>query len=264
MASFETPYTISEFMDTNMLRSLVDSITDTIPSTRIRLTMDDIERLENLVVLPKKENGNYYVPSDIIEANIVPIKSLAIEMDLRPLKEEVVRFDTYVVDRSIYGEDAAMAMISYTKTGTRHRVHLINVKDGQLVYAVAPGNDPELAEQIWNQTFTFSEIWYYIQVSLLHPTLKEVFRRSGIMGDKEREESKDYKKRPLFYQKVKTINIREFDEAVKRSINRKALIWYVIGHWRTYKDGRRIFIQPYWKGALRETKATDTPRERVI
>ncbi|MBQ2437167.1 MAG: hypothetical protein II265_03655, partial [Clostridia bacterium] len=106
MASFETPYTISEFMDTNMLRSLVDSITDTIPSTRIRLTMDDIERLENLVVLPKKENGNYYVPSDIIEANIVPIKSLAIEMDLRPLKEEVIRFDTYVVDRSIYGEDA--------------------------------------------------------------------------------------------------------------------------------------------------------------
>ena len=44
------------------------------------------------------------------------------------------------------------------------------------------------------------------------------------------------------------------------------MLWYVAGHWRTYKDGRKIFIKPHWKGPLRDSKnkiGIET-RERVI
>jgi hypothetical protein len=47
------------------------------------------------------------------------------------------------------------------------------------------------------------------------------------------------------------------------------MIWYVTGHWREYKKtGKRIFIQGYWKGALRDMKSTAfqnlEPREREL
>ena len=28
-------------------------------------------------------------------------------------------------------------------------------------------------------------------------------------------------------------------------------LWYVIGHWRTYSSGKKIFIKGYWKGPER-------------
>ena len=50
-----------------------------------------------------------------------------------------------------------------------------------------------------------------------------------------------------------------------KKINRKCLCWYVIGHWREYKNGNKIFIQGYWKGALRNAKKNyDDGRERII
>ena len=45
---------------------------------------------------------------------------------------------------------------------------------------------------------------------------------------------------------------------------RHALLWHVIGHWRTYKSGKKVFVQPYWKGALREVKNMEEAREREI
>ena len=232
------------------------------PSTIIRITPDDINRLNKIVNI--HEN---YIPSDIIEANIIPIHSLAIDFDVREQFGRILRFDVVALDaeEKRSSNDALMVIPYIHGRIAESGATLIRINDGRL--------QAFWDSRIWEdeaKDFHFALIsniivgWYCIQVALLHPTIKEVFRRSGIMSDKDREEIKDYKKRPLFYQKVKTINQREFDDAVKRSINRKTLIWYVIGHWRNYKDGRRIFIQPYWKGALRETKMTEVPRERVI
>lgn len=236
-----------------------------IPSATIRLTLDDIKRLEQLVTLPaNSKTGWYYVPSDIIEGNIVPIRSLQIQLDRRPSIEGITLYNVFAIDRDMYGDSAGIAICIPNVQDMIFDCHIISVEDGHLCFPYYEELGKEQADEFCNILYTICSFWYYVQIALLHPTIKEVFRHSGIMSDKDREESKDYKKRPLFYQKVKTINMREFDEAVKHSINRKALIWYVIGHWRTYKDGRRIFIQPYWKGALRETKTVETPRERII
>lgn len=228
-------------------------------STIIRIAIDDVLRLQNLIPLPDNK-----VPSDIVEANLVPIRNLAIELDYRGVHpiNEIYRFDVFALDREKFNDDNAVAIVRH-EHGNRYAT-ILCVLDGLLQVELRDDADEDEIEKDLVVIGVLMSIWYRIQVSLLHPTIKEVFRHSGIMSDKDREESKDYKKRPLYYQKVKTINQREFDEAVKRNIVRKTLIWYVIGHWRNYKDGRRIFIQPYWKGALRETKMTETPRERVI
>ena len=49
-----------------------------------------------------------------------------------------------------------------------------------------------------------------------------------------------------------------------REYERHTLVWYVIGHWRNYGSGKRVFIQPYWKGALRNLKMSLDGRDREI
>jgi hypothetical protein len=66
---------------------------------------------------------------------------------------------------------------------------------------------------------------------------------------------------------MSTIDIDKAFE--KRGFIRRSMIWYVTGHWREYKKtGKRIFIQGYWKGALRDMKSTAfqnlEPREREL
>ena len=41
--------------------------------------------------------------------------------------------------------------------------------------------------------------------------------------------------------------------------------WYVIGHYRHYKNGKTGWVNGYWKGALRETKKSfDEGRQRIL
>ena len=76
---------------------------------------------------------------------------------------------------------------------------------------------------------------------------------------------KNGKKRPLRYIKRHIINADDFTEKLhgNRSFQRHTLVWYVIGHWRAYSNGKKVFIKPYWKGALRDTKSANA-REREI
>jgi hypothetical protein len=67
------------------------------------------------------------------------------------------------------------------------------------------------------------------------------------------------------------LNIADMEECAhtkeaEKTYHRKCLVWHVIGHWRTYKNGTKIFIQPYWKGVLRKVKkACDVePRSREL
>ena len=58
------------------------------------------------------------------------------------------------------------------------------------------------------------------------------------------------------YHRFNTEDIKEGIYGSKNSqYNRKTMVWYVIGHWRYYKNtGKKIFINPYWKGPMREIK----------
>ena len=120
------------------------------------------------------------------------------------------------------------------------------------------------------------EIWYTIQISMLHPILKNIYSNPStsiihISSNNNKKKKKNNKKKKIVYYKKHIITDdkinKVFDEYKTSHKNqRHEMLWYVAGHWRTYKDGRKIFIKPHWKGPLRDSKnkiGIET-RERVI
>lgn len=111
---------------------------------------------------------------------------------------------------------------------------------------------------------------YAVECFLLNPVVMEVFKRNSAPTPVDiNKHSKSPKKQKIKYVKRHVINANEIDEAFeKRGFVRKSMIWYVTGHWREYKNGKRIFIQGYWKGALRHSKDTAfknlEPRDREM
>jgi len=109
--------------------------------------------------------------------------------------------------------------------------------------------------------------WYGIQIALLHPTVKEIFNKPQRTTYNIKEAKVKHKsKRKVRYIKRHVLDAARLEKLIhgEGKINRRALIWPVIGHWRTLKSGKKIFIQPYWKGELKEMKKAAEERERII
>lgn len=113
------------------------------------------------------------------------------------------------------------------------------------------------------------EVWYAIQILLLHPRSVEVKRKATKqrLHGKEKIISSN-SSRKVKYIRHYTITKDDvnyiLDGDTEHTYNRKCLSWYVIGHWRKYKSGKKIFINGYWKGALRETKRSYDERNRTV
>lgn len=101
--------------------------------------------------------------------------------------------------------------------------------------------------------------WYGIQIALLHPMVQTIFTNSKpveMIMKPVHISSSPKKRTKVRYIKKHIINLSNINESLKcesSSIERKTMIWYVIGHWRDYK-GKKIFIKGYWKGPLRKMK----------
>jgi hypothetical protein len=110
------------------------------------------------------------------------------------------------------------------------------------------------------------ETWYGIQIALLHPLVKDVFSKPRTVPlNTGSAKAKNCGKRRVRYVKKHVINPGQIEKALcGGGAVRHTLVWYVIGHWRKFADGRKVFIKPYWKGALREIKRSMTDREREI
>lgn len=102
------------------------------------------------------------------------------------------------------------------------------------------------------------DTWYGIQISLLHPQIQMLFKTPSKEKIYKREGSGKDRKRVVKYVHKHYITPEGIDEALyghgHRDFERKTMAWYVIGHWRQYKNGTRKFINGYWKGPLREMK----------
>ena len=110
--------------------------------------------------------------------------------------------------------------------------------------------------------------WYAIEVSLLNPLVKNVLSKHNTEVNNHTYTKYSTKKKPKKYIKVHYVNKIDIDDEInkvkkERGFNRHTLIWYQIGHWRTYKSGKKVFIKPCWKGPLRLIKDTNT-QDRVI
>ena len=115
-------------------------------------------------------------------------------------------------------------------------------------------------------------LWYVIQIYMLNPRTKTIFKnctkfknaeyRKATSRERENKRISKYIKHIVVSDEL--INKALYDNSEKRKINRRCLIWYVLGHWRTYKSGKKIFINGYWKGELRSIKQNLDERERLI
>lgn len=108
--------------------------------------------------------------------------------------------------------------------------------------------------------------WYSIQISLLHPRIKEGYHTDDpSVRNAKKKKSKQTKRHTKLIRRLYLDEDVLDRETTSNSINRKTLVWYVCGHFRHYKSGKIIFIQPYWKGALRKVKQNlDKGRDREI
>ena len=123
----------------------------------------------------------------------------------------------------------------------------------------------DLESELYHWAHLGITIYYAIMVALLNPCIKEVFlKNSSAMPMSTGKATGRNKRAKIRYVKRHIMNAADIKNAFeKRGFIRRTMIWYVTGHWREYKNGKRIFIQGYWKGALRDIKAaTDLAEER--
>lgn len=109
-------------------------------------------------------------------------------------------------------------------------------------------------------------IWYAIQVTLLNPLCKEFTSTTTVVQEttSNKKQKKPPKKKYIKRLYIDTNKMDELGICVEKNKHKfKSPIWWVMGHWRQYKSGKRVFIKGYWKGALRELQNSES-RERVI
>lgn len=112
--------------------------------------------------------------------------------------------------------------------------------------------------------------WVCTQIILLHPTLKYIFDKPKIIGFDKNGKKVKKKKQAVSYIRKHKITTGDIDKELfpftqeRGSHTITCPYWYVIGHWRHYKD-HKTWIPGYWKGSMRDLKNKQIePRERKI
>jgi len=236
-----------------------------------------------------ENRGTIFVPSDLFFAKTIALRDVVIEVDERNdfsngtvCKARVIIFDDYK-----QRVENAFA----TESEEHFEVGIFVGYDGDfpaffIPLYVCPGYD----FMVWKEKYglfpgvsfnvipsryeingavlTFFETWYGIQIALLHPDVKDVFKNpQRTQSNDHSEKAKKKKRRVVRYVRKHIITLTELEEYAKtedaeRKYHRKCLVWHVIGHWRTYKNGTRVFIQPHWRGVLRQIKTASNVEAR--
>jgi len=142
---------------------------------------------------------------------------------------------------------------------------LDKISNGPLIHV-----DDEMVDELTALLYMGISIWYSVNTALLNPVIKDVFvTHSKSTPVSNGKASGTNKRAKIRYVKQHIISMDDVNNAFeKRGFIRRSMIWYVTGHWREYKNGKRIFIQGYWKGALRNMKDEAfqnlEPREREL
>lgn len=125
----------------------------------------------------------------------------------------------------------------------------------------------ELADLFISVVFILS-IWYGCQLAMLHPATVTIFQNPEYIkrSREDRLKQKSKKKSSVKYVKRHVIKQGAIKEALieaatahgqtggesQRAYERHTLLWRVIGHYRTYSNGKKVWIKPHWKGALKD------------
>ncbi len=281
-----------EFLHEDVNEALLRKIDASRPSDIIRLSGESDKRLINLWEGGIKEQikkSGVFIPSDLFFAKTVPLMDCTIVVDERDCVENATTTTYRVVIFGDYAEELHAAtendivkvgciILDNGSTSLFFPINVVRGVDGVMFGDVGYRNiTAEYRAEIEKVTsvqstmqmaISFLETWYGIQIALLHPIVHDVFRHPKTTVDSGgRVKKQGQRKNKVRYVKEHIIASAELDTAVygeDKTFTRHALVWYVIGHWRVYADGRKVFVKPYWKGTLRDLKLGDSDREREI
>lgn len=261
---------------------LIQEISKSCSTDIVNLTR---ESDEELIYLWEKKGEKVTIPSDLFFAQTIPLMDVEISVDERMqggivVNYRVIVFDNYI--KKLDSEDVeivgAVIIPIHGITEIIIPIRILNGFDSVLNGAIGFRNMTKLqrnfasnhlsVSQIAQQMLEALETWYGLQIALLHPSVKEVFLNpQNTKRSQLNEHMNKNSKKKIKYVKKHIVNADDLKRKIhgeSKSFQRKALIWYVTGHWRTYKNGSKVFINPYFKGALRETKKLSSIREREI
>lgn len=269
------------------------------PNDFIKLTHPEMEKLEQLWTRFLPDDSEFkdkaLVPADLILAGTIPLTDMILEMDLdsddRFYRFRIVIFEDYkeVIEKELNDLDDESSIVvglvirQFTEPGTGNEIGLpitvsknenyINNIQRMYYRGVPAGMKQDAIPQ--GLAFLLQSgalgVWYGIQLALLNPITKEAFAKCG------KEKIKDYipdEAKKNAYRKgatryIKKIKLHEenFNKLLNGTGNsreRHTLAWRVIGHWRHYKNGRTIFIKPYWKGVFRDIQKADCRNREIV
>lgn len=264
--SSKKPYDGS-FVDKEIQSYLLKRIQSSSVTDKIKMTSK-----EDAFIIDLWTHGldkhNLTIPSDLFFAKTIPLLDceISISDEKATIKYRVVVFDDYadIIERNTASPACVGVLILNKPFETDIYIPLL-VIDGCESLAIDQRSyvlSREATTKIFLDTMA---TWYGIQIALLHPTIKEVFLHPSTASNSEMKRRERNEKRHVKYVKKHIVNIDDLIRCAEKTKRiKKCLAWYVIGHWRHYKDGKQIFVKPYWKGALRELKgnAGEEARER--
>lgn len=276
-------------MSKNENSGITNRLNKSLPTDRFCFSNEDLIHFNEMVMRDKlfSQSGAY---SDLFFAHQIPIMDCEINITLASkyiLKYRVHIRDDYIAILNEYDKldektSALMGYITIPVVGNPGYIICsiyVNKISPRISFSLKVGfyNMPEslfkeFIEYVDREAFMevagrSLNTWYIIQLLLLHPQIKEVFQNPETVrnySDTIRNTPNSNKKK-LCYIKKHVISDEKIEKVLKSGPGNKrhALVWHVIGHWRTYKSGKKVFIQPYWKGVLRDTKQSETV-ERII
>ena len=110
--------------------------------------------------------------------------------------------------------------------------------------------------------------WYGVMIALLHPVVKDVFRKGAKQKEKTTlTDDAGNKKRIVRYVRRRYVSTDKLVDAITgggQSRTYHALVWHVVGHWRQLPSGKKTFVRPYWKGVMRSLKRNLDEVERQL
>ena len=288
MAAYESNQTSTT--DDDGSKALWADICRTKPSDHIYLKRDDDAALCELwkKYCPKDVISQGGIPSDLLFAGKIPLMDCRFTVDEREkpfgriCKFRVVIFEDYrerlkksacgvtvgALIGDFFGKEVYFPIIAENGSDILYMGNygMPGVSETMLKFMPPLMSGQMLAKFEYECLST----WYGSQIALLHPVVKEVFNHpkpEPVMESKPRKGGK--KRRIVRYIKKHVITAEELTRAAERPIHcsgfiRRTPVWYVIGHWRHYSDGRKVFVKPYWKGEMRHLRMDLDGREREI
>ena len=291
---------ISEEEDFEILKLYNRLLNNQAPTDLIQMSELDYDKLINRF---KKDKMNNDLSSDIIVSGLVSLLDTEIEFNTKEgtIKTRVLIGENYQelikFGKENHADPVIGCIMIYNNIFNYVYPISLNSNNGTLLTTQPfpsgfnnknikfsfDKNDEEfkmmtglLSLIVVNPLYIFSlvyKIWYTIQISMLHPVLKNIYSNSSLTRKEicsTNTKSKN-KKKKITYCKKHIINEDKISKVItdykaSHKNQRHEMLWYVAGHWRTYKDGRKIFIKPHWRGPLRDSKNKTgiETRERVI